>query len=381
MDFGVSDKNMIRALKNFVKGNVVFVIALAAAVISSFFGGAAFEDYIGFIDFKTISCLFCIMTVIEACRNIKLFRITAAFLLKKFSTARKMVFALVFITFVFSMFIANDMALLTFLPFAYMVLGHTKNVRLIAFTIIMQNIAANLGGLLTPFGNPQNLYLFSFYHIPSGEFLGVMLPPFLLSLVLITACCFCVKNIPLNYSITDYGKISKKRSALYIAMFLFTALTVFRFIPYTVCLAVIVILLFIFDRKAFKTVDYPLLFTFVFFFIFTGNIARIDAISGFLNGLIMKSPFFTALLSCQLISNVPTAVLFSKFVPAEFYKHLLWAVNVGGMGTLIASLASLISYRSFVKQYPEKGLMYLGGYSLVNFSFVGLYVIMYLLIF
>lgn len=366
-------------LSGFIKNNTVLFIAALAAVISSFFCRTSIELFIQYIDLKTISCLFCIMGILEGCKNIKLFRITAAYLLKKFSSSRKMVFALVFITFFFSMFIANDMALLTFLPFSYMVLGQTKNVKLIGFTIIMQNIAANLGGMLTPFGNPQNLYLFSYYHIPTAEFLSVMLFPFLISIVLLIVCCMFVKDTPLSYSIEGYSNISVKKALLYGLMFIIAILAVFRILDYIICLAVIFIVLLLSDRKALLTVDYPLLLTFISFFIFTGNISNMPAVNAFLGRIILKSPFFSALVSCQFISNVPTAVLFSKFVPYGNYKQLLWAVNIGGMGTLIASLASLISYKSFAKNYKENKIKYLVGYTAVNFAFIAVFVSVYLL--
>lgn len=366
-------------LLGFIKNNIVFVIAALAAVVTTLLNSVSFETLINYIDYKTIICLFCIMGVIEACKNIKLFRITAAYLLRKFSTSRKMVSALVFITFFFSMFIANDMALLTFLPFTYMTLGKTNNIKLIGFTIIMQNIAANLGGLLTPFGNPQNLYLYSYYNIEGVEFLSVMLPLFLLSIIILTICCFFVKNTPLEYRIDDYGKVSAKKTALYLAMFAFAILTVFRITDYIICLGVTVALLLIFDRKSLVTVDYPLLLTFVSFFIFTGNIASIGGVNNFLSSVADKSPYFAALLSCQIISNVPTAALFAKFVPRSSYKHLLWAVNVGGMGTLVASLASLISFKSFAKKYSGYGLKYISAYTAINFILVAIFTLLYLI--
>lgn len=368
-------------LSGFLKNNTVLLIAALAAIVSSFFYLPSIDLFIRYIDIKTIVCLFCIIGILEGCKNIRLFRIIAAYLLKKFSSSRKMVFALVFITFFFSMFIANDMALLTFLPFTYMVLEKTKNVKLIGFTIIMQNIAANLGGMLTPFGNPQNLYLYSYYNIPTTDFLSAMLLPFLISVVLLVACCMFVKDTQLNYSIENYNGTSLKKAVLYGILFFLSILAVFRVVDYIIILIIVFIALVISDRRALLTVDYPLLLTFIFFFIFTGNISNIPEVSAFLDRIILQSPFFSALLSCQLISNVPTAVLFSKFVPYGNYKHLLWAVNIGGMGTLIASLASLISYKSFAKNYKTGKVKYLAGYTLINFSFIAVFVLMYLLVF
>lgn len=365
--------------RSFIKNNTVLIIAVSATVLSSFFNDFSFTKLYSYIDVKTIVCLFCIMAVLEGCKNIKLFRVTASYLLKKFSHTRKMVFALVFITYFFSMFIANDMALITFLPFTYMVLGHTKNVRLISFTIIMQNIAANLGGMLTPFGNPQNLYLYSYYQIPSDEFLFTMLPPFLLSFVLLTVCCLFVKNKPIDFSINDYGKINVKKTLLYSAMFLFTVLTVFRIFDFLLCLVIISVLIILTDIKALKSVDYSLLFTFLCFFIFSGNMSNIGFITGILSSVISRSPFFSGIISCQIISNVPTAALFSKFVDYNIYPELLWAVNIGGMGTPVASLASLISLKSFSKQYKSYGRKYLFWFLIINFAFLAVYILLYII--
>lgn len=358
---------MNTSAKRFLGKNIVLLIAVTAAVVSSFFNKPSLE-YFDFIDVKTIVCLFCMMAVIEACKNIKLFRICAYYMLKKFAQTRKLVLALVFITFLFSMFIANDMALITFLPFTYMVLKDRVSPRLVMYTIILQNIAANLGGMLTPFGNPQNLYLFSFYNIPTIDFLTIMLPPFLLSIALIFVCCMFVKKKSIEYTLTDFGKFDFKRSVIYGLMFVMTVLMVFNIINFLAGFFIVLALIVLLDRKAVLSVDYPLILTFVSFFIFAGNISKIEAVNIFLSGLVQKSPLIYGIISCQIISNVPTAILFSQFTPPSLYPQLLLAVNLGGMGTLIASLASLISFKSFTKEYKGYTLKYIGYYLLINFS-------------
>ena len=285
-----------------------------------------------------------------------------------FKTARMSVLALVYITFIGSMLIANDMALLTFLPLGYLVLVTTKKEKYMAFTFIMQNIAANLGGMLTPFGNPQNLYLYSNYNIPNLEFVQIMAPPFVLSVILITLCCIVfVKNEPLSLS-EERVELNKKRTTLYLALFAVAILIVFRGIPYLIGLAVILTALLFADRKALLSVDYPLLFTFVFFFIFAGNMARIDAVRGFFSALLDKSTLLFSILSCQVISNVPSAILLSQFT--ENYRDLLVGVNIGGVGTLISSLASLITFREYIKHNPKKTWYYIGLFSAFNFGFL-----------
>ena len=285
-----------------------------------------------------------------------------------FKNARMSVLALVYITFIGSMLIANDMALLTFLPLGHIVLTTTKKEKYMAFTFIMQNIAANLGGMLTPFGNPQNLYLYSKFEIPNLEFMGIMAPPFIVSVILITVCCFIfVRPEPLLLS-DEKINLNPKRITLYLALFVLAIAIVFRGIPYWIGLVVIPLVLLFADRKAILMVDYGLLFTFVFFFIFAGNMARIDVVRELFSTLLEKSTLLFSVVSCQFISNVPSAILLSQFTGN--YADLLVGVNIGGVGTLIASLASLITFREYVKHNPGKTGYYILMFSLFNFAFL-----------
>ena len=266
------------------------------------------------------------------------------------------------------MLIANDMALLTFLPLGYFVLTTTHKEKYMAFTFIMQNIAANLGGMLTPFGNPQNLYLYTKYEIPNLEFMGIMAPPFVLSVILITLCCIIfVKPEPLSLS-DEKIVLEPKRTVLYLALFALAIVIVFRGIPYWIGLIVVPLVLIFADRKALKMVDYGLLFTFVFFFIFAGNMARIDIVRELFSALLEKSTLVFSVLSCQVISNVPSAILLSQFTTN--YQDLLVGVNIGGVGTLIASLASLITFREYVSHNPRKMIYYISVFSAFNFAFL-----------
>jgi Na+/H+ antiporter NhaD/arsenite permease-like protein len=326
------------------------------------------KEYLGYFDYKTLTCLFCVLAVVCALKNINFFYMLARKVVQLFKNARMSVLALVYITFIGSMLIANDMALLTFLPLGYLVLTTTHKEKYMAFTFIMQNIAANLGGMLTPFGNPQNLYLYSHFEIPNLEFMAIMAPPFVISVILITiCCCIFVKAEPLSL---DDEKIvlDPKRTILYLALFALSIAIVFRGIPYGIGLIVIPVVLLFADRKALKMVDYGLLFTFVFFFIFSGNMARIDAVRNLFSMLLEKSTLLFSVLSCQVISNVPSAILLSQFT--ENYRDLLVGVNIGGVGTLIASLASLITFREYVKHNPGKTGYYIGMFSAFNFGFL-----------
>jgi Na+/H+ antiporter NhaD/arsenite permease-like protein len=242
-----------------------------------------------------------------------------------------------------------------------------------AFTFIMQNIAANLGGMLTPFGNPQNLYLYSKFNIPDLEFMSIMLIPFLVSIVLITACCLIfVKSEPLIIE-EKAASLPPWRTAAYLILFALSILIVFRTIPYYIGLIIIVAALLFLDRRALLGVDYGLLFTFVFFFIFSGNMARMTPVREFFSFLLEKNTLVFSALSCQFISNVPSAILLSQFT--DNYKELLLGVNIGGAGTMIASLASLITFREYSKQDPGHTLRYIVKFSLFNFAFLGILIL------
>lgn len=367
----------LNGIRHFISKNLVMCIAFVVAVITSVIVPVD-RQYIGYFDFKTLTCLFCVLAVVCALKNIKFFYILADKIVRVFKNAKMCVLALVYITFIGSMLIANDMALLTFLPLGYFVLTAASKRKYMAFTFIMQNIAANLGGMLTPFGNPQNLYLYSKYNIPNLEFISIMALPFLFSIIIITVCCLIfVKSEPLKLK-DEAMLLNKKRTALYLTLFALSIVIVFRVISYWVGLIIIPPVLLVFDRKALKSVDYGLLFTFVFFFIFAGNMARIDIVRDLFSSLLNKNTLLVSIASCQFISNVPSAILLSQFT--ENYKDLLVGVNIGGVGTLISSLASLITFREYVKHNPGKTRYYIAIFSAFNFAFLIILTgIMYLL--
>ena len=261
------------------------LIAFTLALVTCFFIPPD-KNYQGYFDLRTLSCLLATLAIVCALKNVNFFYFLAEKTVKVFKTARASVIALVFITFIGSMLIANDMALLTFLPLGYIVLTNAKKEKYMIFTFVMQNIAANLGGMLTPFGNPQNLYLYSKFDIPTLEFMKIMIIPFAISILPITACCFIfVKKEPLAFE-GETVRPEPKRSILYLILFVLSIVMVFRAIPYWIGLPIILIVLLIVDRKALLAVDYPLLFTFVFFFIFAGNMARIEPVRTFFSNLL-----------------------------------------------------------------------------------------------
>ena len=370
-------RKALATVKAFAKKNAVMVIAMCAALVTVFFVPVD-KEYLGYLDLKTLTCLFTVLAVVCALRNIRFFYILARKIVELFKTAKMSVLALVYITFIGSMLIANDMALLTFLPLGYFVLKETGMEKYMAFTFIMQNIAANLGGMLTPFGNPQNLYLYSKFNIPTGEFMLIMLPPFVLSVLLITLCCLIfVKAEGLELK-EERVSLPVFRTSLYLMLFALSIVIVFRGIPYWIGLIVIPAFLLVMDRKALLDVDYPLLLTFVFFFIFAGNMGRIDGVRNVFGYLMEQSTLIFSTLSCQVISNVPSAILLSRFTTN--YRDLLLGVNIGGTGTLIASLASLITLREYSKNNPSGTKSYVVKFSLFNFAFLAILTIAMLLI-
>ena len=364
---GLNLHDLFDKTASFLKKNIVMTIAFVAAVLTTLFVPVD-KKYIEYFDFKTLTCLFCVLAVVCAFKNINFFYILAKKVVKCFKTARMSVIALVYITFIGSMFIANDMALLTFLPLGYLVLATTGKKKYMAFTFIMQNIAANLGGMLTPFGNPQNLYLYTKFNIPNLEFMAIMAPPFFISIVMITLCCIIfVKNEALELE-DEPLEFDPKKAAVYAVLFVLAIAIVFRGIPYWIGLIIIPIVLWFMDKSALKAVDYPLLMTFVFFFVFSGNMARIDVVRNAFSFLLEKSTLWVSAISCQFISNVPSAILLSQFT--DNYEQLLVGVNIGGTGTLIASLASLITFREYTKNAPSETGTYIVKFSCFNFAFL-----------
>lgn len=355
------------AALHFFKSSVVLLVALAAAGITCIFVPVD-REYLGYFDLQTLACLFCTLAVVAAFKNIRFFEWLADVIVRRFKNMRNIVLALVFVTYFGSMIMANDMALITFLPLGYFVLESCGNRKLTAFTFIMQNIAANLGGMLTPFGNPQNLYLYSFYSIGAGEFFRIMALPFAVAFVLILGVCLFVKPQGAQVLSRPHKAPPVWRSVVYAALFALSVLIVFDVFPYYWGLLAVAVCLLVLDFRAVLRVDYGLLLTFCAFFVFSGNMARIPAVRDFLGGLIALDPLAFGVLSCQVISNVPSAVLLSRFT--SDYASLLVAVNIGGLGTPVASLASLITLNTYRRVRPGETKKYILKFLLVNFSFL-----------
>ncbi len=350
----------------FVRKNTVFAIAVVLAAFTCIIVPPD-SSYIEYFDFKTLTCLFCTLAVVMALRNVRFFTKAAEKIVSVTGNARAAVFVLICVTFIGSMFLANDMALLTFLPLGFYILTAAGRQKYMAYTFVLQNIAANLGGMLTPFGNPQNLYMYEKFGIPNGVFVRVMLPPFALAVVMIALCCLPIKKERLNLRTRDFAPLPRVKTAIYLVLFALAVSIVFRAVPYIVGLIIITASLLILDRRALLKVDYILLLTFAAFFVFAGNMSRIGVVREFFSFLLEKNTLIFSALSCQIISNVPSAILLSQFT--DNWRELLVGVNIGGTGTLIASLASLITFKEYLRT-GEPARKYLIIFSVLNFGFL-----------
>lgn len=350
-----------------LKKQPVLCIATGAMCITCFFVPPD-KEYLGYFDFKTLACLFCTLEVVCGFARIHTFELAAKKLVHNLNNTRNVITGVVFITYVGSMLLANDMALLTFLPLGYFVLKTTGQKKYMAYTFVLQNIAANLGGMITPFGNPQNLYLYSYYQIDTTEFTIIMLPSFLVALILIAVCCLLIPREPMKPVEEKDYVFHCPRTILYSVLFAISILAVLRVLPYQWCTLFVTVAMLILDWHALKDVNYGLLATFSVFFVFSGNMARISAVQEIISVLIHGRTLLFGLCCCQCFSNVPTAVMLSHFTTD--YANLLVAVNVGGLGTPIASLASLITLSEYRRRDREHVKKYLGVFLGLNFLFL-----------
>lgn len=351
----------------FVKKEVVLSVAIVAMIITMFFVPVD-KEYLEYFEYKTLIALFCMLAVVAGLKSTNIFELVSKKLIGLFKTRRAVIYCLVYGTYLFDMIVANDMSLITFLPLTYLVLHKTNNDKYLAFTFIMQTIAANMGGMITPYGNPQNLYLFSFYEIAIPEFFKALLLQSITVAVMLFICVLFVKNEPLTLKNEEKFEIKKKELAVYAVLFVLVILSIFRVVPHVVTLALVILAVLIVDRKRFKYVDYALLATFCVFFVFSGNMARIDAVKELISVIVEKNTLIAGVVSCQFISNVPTAIFLSKFT--QNWQDLLIAVNIGSLGIIISSLASLITLKEYLKHQPEGLKKYMIKFTLLNTTFL-----------
>ena len=376
----------------FIKKDTVLCVATTLAMVSAFFVKPTL-NYVNYIDFRVLGILLSLMTVMAGLQRNGLFDMIGSSLLKRTKNTMQLSLVLVFLCFFFSMFITNDVSLITFVPFAMLTLRKCNQEKLLIPVIIVQTLAANLGSMLTPIGNPQNLYLYNLAEMKMSTFIGIIGPYTLASgiLLLLSVAVVCRKKERIEFTLEENNsdhEIEKERlhlrrkahqkNAVYMILFLMSLLVVVRVLPYYVAFIVVFVTVFIMDRQVLKTVDYSLILTFIAFFIFTGNIGEIETIRNVLQEFVSGREVGVGIAASQVISNVPAALLLSGFT--KDYAKLLVGVNIGGLGTLIASMASLISYKIYAHHYNEQKGKYFRWFTIANVGYLAVLLAVYGLI-
>lgn len=378
-------------VKIFVKKEAVLCIALVLAGISALFVPPDMA-YLEYIDFRTLAILFCLMSVMAGLKKAGVFAWVAQGLLKKVRSSRSLIIILMLLCFFFSMLITNDVALITFVPFTFIVLallGEQQKRRLVLPVVAMQTVAANLGSMMTPIGNPQNLYLYGKAGISIGSFLALMFPYTVFSLVLLVAWAFWQGGKDTLYinevSLGAQAESQIKPKAvllsilIYLSLFVICLLSVGHILPWQMVFAIVLVVVFMMDRQVLTQVDYALLFTFIGFFIFIGNVGRIPVFRDFLQEMLTGKEVYTSVIASQVISNVPAALLLSGFT--ENYTGLIVGTNLGGLGTLIASMASLISYKYIAKEEEGRKGEYLKLFTVSNLCFLAALMLLHIILY
>jgi Na+/H+ antiporter NhaD/arsenite permease-like protein len=396
---------LISHFVQFIKKETVFCVAFACAAASAFFIYPS-KSYISYIDFNTLAMLFCLMTVVAGLEQCGVFKLLGQKLCSHVSSVRALSAVLVFLPFVISMFITNDVSLITFVPFALLLLRSQKNIQPwhSMYVVVLQTVAANTGSMLTPIGNPQNLFLYGKAGMGVGPFMLIMLPYTIMCAVMLALSLMLLPKTRLESAadgIRIYTDVQKKRKpsdsqknhdtskslekssvtkiriVIYAVLFVCCLLAVIHIIPKLILVPLVLAAVLIADRKVLLSVDYVLLFTFIAFFIFTGNMSSVPQIRTMLESLVQNHECIAGIAASQIISNVPAALLLYPF--ASDVRGLLTGVNIGGLGTLVASLASLISYKLYMRQ-TGKGGAYLGIFTLVNIIYLVILIVLYKLI-
>ena len=367
---------------HFIKQETVLVVAVLLAALSALFVIPS-KEYLSYIDWRVLGILLSLMIIMSGLKKTGLFDTIGSRLLEKTKNTRQLALMLVFLCFFLSMLITNDVALFTFVPFAMIILKKCRQEKLLIPVLVLQTIAANLGSMLTPIGNPQNLYLYNLSGMGMGEFISTMLPYTIVSGALLFAAVYiCCKKEPITEVLPEpergqderqpVSETEKIRNAVknvvYLTLFVLSLFVVVRVISFEIVLLLVLLIAFYMDRKVLKQVDYYLLLTFIAFFIFTGNMGNITIIRDTLQQLVTGRELGIGIIASQAISNVPAALLLSGFTTN--YRSLLIGVNIGGLGTLIASMASLISYKLFAKEYNDRKGSYFSWFTVANVIFL-----------
>ena len=375
---------MAQKIKNYLRGDAVLSVSLVLALLSCLIEPPSLQ-YLRYIDFNTLIMLFCLMLIIEGLREQNFLQFIGSRILIKVKTRRGIVFTLVFLCFISSMFITNDVSLITFVPFGIMILEMINLTDKMCGTITLMTIAANLGSMFTPIGNPQNLYLFSLSGMGVPDFLELMwlytgLAAFMLTVIVVVF--YPEEHLQLDMrteQLNDKRAVAfylVRAVAFYLVLFTLCVLTVAHFVPHLILLAIVTAALLYKNKKLFAQIDYSLLLTFLFFFIFVGNMNHIGSLHDFIGSILTGNEVLISVLVSQVISNVPAAMLLSGY--SDNYAALIVGTNMGGLGTLIASMASLISYKQVAAKYPHLRRQYLAIFTVDNLIFLAALYALYL---
>lgn len=379
---------MFTKVKELFQKETVCCIAFLLAVISMFFVSPS-KNYISYIDFRVLALLFCLMAVVRGFSSIGVFTRLGTMLLTHVHSLRMLSALFIFLCFFFSMLITNDVALITFVPFTILVLSMAEQKKFLIPVIVLETIAANLGSMLTPLGNPQNLYLYTISGLSIGTFVRIMLPySFVSAILLLIFILFLPKDTVSTVTAANTAnstntvtasnitcesvKVCKNPRilfAFYLILFLLCLLTVLHILPYQILFFLVLTGFLLLDYRVLKDVDYFLLLTFLCFFIFIGNMKQISLVHELISKLLVHHEVLMGIGASQIISNVPAAILLSGFT--DDYSALLIGVNLGGLGTLIASLASLISFKFYTNSNGSDTRRFLGIFTLYNAIFLG----------
>ena len=362
---------------SFIKNEIVFSIALLLAVISSFIVPPS-KEYISYIDFRTLALLLGLMLIVQGLKSCGLFDSLVAAMVKRVHSKRSLALVLVSLCFFTSMLITNDVALITFVPFTIMVLALCDDSKFSIYLIVLETVAANLGSMFTPIGNPQNLYLYSISGMGMGEFLKLMLPYTALSYIVLLIAIYFIDKDPFGSSSSELpdSKLDKLPLFIYTLLFGLCILTVLHKVDYKIMLVIVIAIIFIVNMQLLPKADYILLLTFVAFFVFIGNMKNIPAVSDFLGSIVSNREVYVSVAASQVVSNVPAAMLLSGFT--DDYVDLIVGTNLGGLGTIIASMASLISYKFYCKISGSDQRMYMVKFTLVNLLFLAILLVFYI---
>lgn len=360
----------MQTLVQFLRSQTVLVVSAVLALVSCFLVPPSLS-YVSYVDWRVLGLLFSLMAVVAGLRTAGTFRVLTEFLLRKVNSMRVIALLLVLLCFGFSMFLTNDVTLITLVPFTLLVFRQmTGSEKALVHTLVLETLAANLGSMLTPIGNPQNLYLYSQYDLSLGTFFRTMAPYTALSLVLLVVLTLVL--VPGGAAAladgSTFHSFHRKTFFVYAALFLLCLLSVARVLDWRVLLVAVLAVVAIENYRLLRMVDYSLLLTFVFFFVFIGNVGSLPDVREFLENAVRGREVETGILASQVISNVPAALLLSKFTTDG--TGLLIGVNLGGLGTLIASMASLITYRLYAASSHALKGRYFAEFTLWNLVFL-----------